>query len=569
MSDGNNDLRSLVILIGLTLVGCSLANRSYAYSPEDPEVREMVDRGVKYLETLSIDEINKGTYGDPEGQPMLVAYAHYKAEGDPDAKIVKMGLENALQFVEKVKRGGGRLSPKPHSKALYEAAVAIMLLADVDAKKYRGEIQTVADALLSQQMPHGGYGYVGEPHGDTSQVQYVSLAMWTLDRNGFELDFERVGRMIQWILRVQDPSGHWTYKPEDPGIGRGLVNQNRNLLTVTTCLAAGSAALIAADVLRQWGATDALQPKIEGLPKAVKLSLLDPTKEQKMELARKKAGKAPPEAIMAALARMENYKAANPFKRTGALDWYYYMLYTLERYESFKDFADPSRSAAAPWYDEGVTALKKLQDNSGAFGVADKSYNSPPVNTAFAILFLIRSTKKSIAKASQGTVAGGFGLPKDTSKIVVSGTQIKGEPTAEAVTDLLSLLEADAADTSEQKSIPDDMMLETEPQRRRQQLDRLDRLVRGSQSWQSRRAAAKLLGKSDELSVVPALIFALSDPDTVVRRSAMDGLRFISRKFDAGDLPDKPTPEEIRKAQRQWRDWYLTIYPGYSFLDGF
>lgn len=569
MSDGQSYLRLIAILIGLTLAGCGLATRSHAYSPDDPEVREMVDRGIKYLETLSVDDINQGTYGDPEGQPMLIAYAHFKAEGDPDSKVVKMGIDNALTFVERIKRGGGRLSPKPHSKALYEAAVAIMLLADVDAKKYRNEVQTVAEALLSQQMPHGGYGYVGEPHGDTSQVQYISLAMWTLDRNGFELDFERVGRMVQWILRVQDPSGYWTYKPEDPGVGRGLVNQNRSLLTVTTCLAAGSAALIAADVLRQWGATDVLQPKIEGLPKAVKLSLLDPTKEQKMELARKKAGKTPPDAIMASLAKMDNYKSANPFKRSGTADWYYYMLYTLERYESFKDFADPSRSAAAPWYDEGVNSLKKLQDNTGSFGASDKSYNSPPVNTAFAILFLIRSTKKSIAKASSGALAGGFSLPKDTSKIVVTGTQIKGEPSAEAVTDLLSLLEADGANPSDPKSIPDDMKLEKEPQRRRQQLDRLERLVRGSQSWQSRRVAAKLLGKSDELSVVPALIFALSDPDTVVRRSAVDGLRFISRKFDEVDLPDKPTPEEIRKAQKQWRDWYLTIYPGYTFLDGF
>jgi len=567
MSDRQNYLRPIAIVIGWMLVGCGLPIQSYAYSPEDPEVRQMVDRGVKYLEGLSVEDINKGTYGDPEGQPMLVAYAHFKAEGDPDAALVKMGLSNASQFVEKIKRGGGRLNPKPHSKALYEAAVAIMLLAEVDAKKYRNEIQTVADALLSQQMPHGGYGYVGEPHGDSSQVQYVSLAMWTLDRKGFQLDFERVGRMIQWIVRVQDPSGYWTYKPEDPGIGRGLVNQNRNLLTVTTCLAAGSAALIAADVLRQWGATDAMQPKIVGLPQAVKLSLLDPTEEQKAELARKKAGKVPPEAIMASLARMDNYKASNPFKRSGALDWYYYMLYTLERYESFKDFADPSRSSASPWYDEGVTNLQKLQDSSGAFGVADKSYNSPPVNTAFAILFLIRSTKKSIAKESKGAVAGGFGLPKDTSKIVVSGTQIKGEPTAEAVTDLLSLLEGDDVDPDDQKSIPEDMKLETDPQRRRQQLDRLERLVRGSQSWQARRVAAKLLGKSDELAVAPALIFALSDPDSVVRRSATDGLRFISRKFDAVSMPDKPTPEEIRKAQALWRSWYLSIYPGYTFLD--
>jgi hypothetical protein len=77
-----------------------------------------------------------------------------------------------------------------------------------------------------------------------------------------------------------------------------------------------------------------------------------------------------------------------------------------------------------------------------------------------------------------------------------------------------------------------------------------------------------LLGKSDDLAVAPSLIFALSDPDTVVRRSAVDGLRFLSRKFDAVPMPAKPTPQDIRKAQEQWREWYLSIYPGYVFLDG-
>jgi len=543
------------------------ASRGAAYSPEDPEVLAMVDRGIAYLEGLKEDELNAGSWGGPEGQPMLIGYTHYKAVGDPDAPLVKTALTNALKYVEGIRKNSGALTKTAHSKATYEAAVAIMLLADVDARRYKEELQLLADALLSSQMSHGGYGYFGEPHGDTSQVQYVSLAMWTLDRAGFEFDYDRVARMMQWLVRVQDPTGYWTYKPQDPGPGRGLVSQNRSALSVTTCLAAGSALLIAADVLRQWGATSGMEVKIDGLPSAVKVSLVDLTEEQQRNSDKQKSAKVPTAAIRASLNRMDNYRTQFPFKRTGAPDWYYYMLYTLERYESFVEIASSGSQANNAWYDAGVESLMKLQDPSGAWAVTDASYNSPPVSTAFAILFLMRSTQKAIATASQGTVAGGFGLPDDTSKIVVSGTQIKGEPVAAAVTDLLSLLEESGGDQFDQQAIPEDLQLETDPRRRRQQLDRLERLVRGSQSWQARRVAAKLLGTSDDLAVVPALIYALSDPDAVVRRSAVDGLQFISRRFIGFELPEKPDSQEIRRAQQQWRQWYQTIYPGYVFLD--
>jgi len=543
------------------------ASRGAAHSPEDPEVLAMVDRGIAYLEGLKEDELNAGSWGGPEGQPMLIGYTHYKAVGDPDAPLVKIALANALKYVEGIRKNSGALTKTAHSKATYEAAVAIMLLADVDARRYKEELQLLADALLTSQMSHGGYGYFGEPHGDTSQVQYVSLAMWTLDRAGFEFDYDRVGRMMQWLVRVQDPTGYWTYQPQDPGPGRGLMSQNKRALSVTTCLAAGSALLIAADVLRQWGATGGMEVKIDGLPSAVKVSLVDLTEEQQRNSDKQKSAKVPTAAIRAAMNRMDNYRTQFPFKRTGAPDWYYYMLYTLERYESFVEIASSGSQANNAWYDAGVESLMKLQDPSGAWAVTDASYNSPPVSTAFAILFLMRSTQKAIATASQGTVAGGFGLPEDTSKIVVSGTQIKGEPVAAAVTDLLSLLEESGGDQFDQQSLPENLQLETDPRRRRQQLDRLERLVRGSQSWQARRVAAKLLGTSDDLAVVPALIYALSDPDAVVRRSAVDGLQFISRRFIGFELPEKPDSQEIRQAQQQWRQWYQTIYPGYVFLD--
>jgi len=128
------------------------------------------------------------------------------------------------------------------------------------------------------------------------------------------------------------------------------------------------------------------------------------------------------------------------------------------------------------------------------------------------------------------------------------------------------LLEDDSASELDGQSIPDDLKLATDPEERRKQIDRLVRLVRGSQSWQARRVAARLLGQSGELRVVPALIYALSDPDVPVKRFARDGLRFVSRRFDGWGMPDQPTEQEVKEAQQAWRDWYLSLDPGYVFL---
>ena len=91
--------------------------------------------------------------------------------------------------------------------------------------------------------------------------------------------------------------------------------------------------------------------------------------------------------------------------------------------------------------------------------------------------------------------------------------------------------------------------------------------MRGSKSWQARRVAARLLGKSDEMRVVPALIYALTDGDKMVKRLARDGLRFISRKFDGYGMPDDPTGSQTFNGQRKWRQWYLTMFPDHVFLE--
>jgi hypothetical protein len=545
---------SLLWLLALACF-CVLATKTAsAYSPEDPEVRSMVDRAVKYLEGLSEDELKSTPYGGGDAQVVLAAYAHYKAVYDPDAPLVKLGIKNAMQYVNTVKSGKFNAS----QRSMYELPVVIMFLAELDPQTYAADLKMLGDTLFSTQKGHGGFGYPDYKTGDISQVQYVTLASWTLDRAGVELPLDRVAAMLGWVMRVQDPSGAWPYQGEDPGPGRGLVVQPHHEMSVTMALAGGSCALIGSDVFRLWNSS-IVGSAVEGLPKSLK-----PVEKSTVLQARRKKSPVKSEAVLAALKRMEGYRSAHAFKRGNSADWYYYYLYTMERYESFIELA-VGKPAPTDWYDSNVTALMNLQDSSGAWAKKDAalSRNGAPVSTSFAILFLIRSTKKAIVSMSKGSMAGGYKLPSDTTKIVVDGTQIKSEPTTTAVTDLLGLLEKDGADNIDNESIPENLKLETDPERRRIQLDRLKRLVRGSRSWQARRVAARLLGTSDELTVVPALIYALSDNDKPVRSYALDGLNFISRKFDSDIDVRNATQEEIRLLQNKWTNWYQQMYPGY------
>lgn len=528
-----------------------------AYTPTDPVVTKMVDRGIKYLEEKGAKYGGEASdvFGRGGGEVILLGYAHHKVVHDPENPLVKRALAYAKKIVSDLEAGRGGDGQKRN----YTMSIAVLLFADVDAARYKKELTVLQQHLIDGQMSHGGFGYPGEHEGDVSQVQYVILAIWTLDRNGIALDYEKVVKTAQWLLRVQDIAGPWPYHGKDPGPGKPNISQQETGMSMA--LAGGSSVLIAGDALRLWGETvDDADPGIPGLPEAIKIYKED------TNLRRRKRVTMSQEPIKRAVKFMDAWRQKNPYKRGTARDWYYYQLYTLERYESFLEIAYGLPKDSSPaWYNQIVDELRQYQGSDG--GWSDLSHTQGPVSTAFALLFLIRSTQKTIFTASSGALQGGYGLPKDTTDIRVDGTQIKGRPVAAQVTDLLDILEEDGADDTEGQSIPEDLQLDKDPVARSAQLDRLERLVRGSRSWQARRVAARLLSKSDELRVVPALIFALSDGDLSVRRYARDGLRFISRKFEGFGMPDKPNVGELQKAQQQWRAWYRTMNPKYVFLD--
>ncbi|MBB3204282.1 hypothetical protein FHS27_000046 [Rhodopirellula rubra] len=452
------------------------------------------------------------------------------------------------------------------NKTLYTAATAVLVLAEVNRKQYRPQLKQYESYIRQVRSSHGGYAYPGDRQGDVSQTQYAVLALWTLDRAGINIDYNGVQATVNWLLRVQDPSGGWPYRGSDP---ESMTRIKQGGLTPSMAIAGGSALMIAADILGTWGEVmDEANTGIVGLPESVKLFLEDMVEDET------DSNKPTVDAglIRKAIQDCQAYisaKANSPDPGVVKSSWPYYQLYTLERYESFREvvLGDEYRETKG-WYDVGVNYLKKAEQNGR--GWPGQAYTTNSVSTAFAMLFLIRGTKKAIEQSAEGTLAGGQGLPDDTTKIRVDGTQIKGEPVAEAVTDLLDMLEGDDPKSLEGKSLPEDMKLAAEPKARKAQIDRLIRLVRGSSSWQARRVAARLLGQSDEIRVVPALIFALDDGDTKVRTFARDGLRFISRKFEGFGMEIQPGEKqdygELRRAQRLWKEWYLTMDPGYIFI---
>jgi hypothetical protein len=86
-------------------------------------------------------------------------------------------------------------------------------------------------------------------------------------------------------------------------------------------------------------------------------------------------------------------------------------------------------------------------------------------------------------------------------------------------------------------------------------------------SYQARLTAVTTLGRSRDLDNVPALIYALSDPDPRVMRAARDGLCFISRRLDGFGLPMSGDPADQRVAQAKWTEWYLSIRPNGDLIE--
>lgn len=542
----NDLLRS--ILFRRTIVAAALALGWFvtdvrAYDVKSREVVEMVKKAVGYLETQAASDSTAYHYGGH----CVIAYALIKAGQPTDhpkvqaaVNIVKAQLAKPVEEWEDTSEG-----------SIYSACTSLILLCELDEQQYSVEIQKLLDHILRRQHQSGCWGYRAAPSvGDTSQQQYAILALWTADYNGFQVPTDAIERGVNWLMRVQDPQGRYAYKPEDPGSFQPM---NQNVAQMRPSLqAAGTGSLyVSGDMLKLTAQSVAEEEDI--LPPALRMV--------KAEASRPGA----PRVVENVAEAMFKDRVATADRAFGAMysiesNFQYYYLYTLERYASFRSTATGWRETG--WYDDGVEFLKKAQAADGSW--TSQVNIGPGVETAFGILFLVRSTAKSIQRKIQreGLLLGGVGLPTDTTNVRIRGGRVVGMELSKNLDDLIGMLESENAQEDIGVLATQIEQLEIVPGAKLDdaQTARLNRLA-GHPAYEVRILAAKAMMRSRDVRVAPAMIYALSDPDERVRSAAVDGLRFISRRFEGTGLPPAPSKLEIEKVQTYWRAWYRSVAP--------
>jgi hypothetical protein len=233
----------------------------------------------------------------------------------------------------------------------------------------------------------------------------------------------------------------------------------------------------------------------------------------------------------------------------------FYYLYGLERYKSFQESFDLTQDPSPKWYNDGYEYLASKQAANGSWA----GYCGANCDTAFSILFLLRSTQKSIhAKLGEGSLLAGRGLPTNLSRAKLHNGQLIVEQVHTKVDELLSMIDdGNDAKLDDLARDPSQLVVDRVDEKSAR---RLQQLLRGGEP-EVRLLAVRALGRTGNLDYVPSLLYALTDPDRRIVLEARNELRFISRNFDGPGPPDDYTEEQRYQALDLWKKWYLAIRP--------
>jgi hypothetical protein len=517
----------------------TIAQPAFAVTPDSPEVRKVVDKAFEYLANNTDGRL---------GGKCLIGLAFLKdGKDETHARVAE-----AVTACKNATRG----QAEQINADIYSTGIAIIFLCSLDPSKYSAEILELSGSLEARQKSGGGWGYPERQNGDTSMTQYGVLAYWEMSKVGFNPSLDSTERVANWLLRTQDPSGCWGYqgKEAEGRVSFDLVKQDSARPGMA---AAGlGATYMVADLL---GLGEATVQHDETLP-----VVLRPLRKGQAQQARTR--KVDARKVRAAQDRGRDWMRRNGGTETTSFNYYY--LYALERYQSFLEAAEGRTVKEPRWYNEGFAFLKKEQLENGSWHETD---GLDAVNTAFATLFLLRSTKKAIERSKtygEGALLVGRGLPGDPQAVRIRGGQIVSKKVDLSVAELLAvLLEPDhpsyAAAVADADYLRTQLQKQT-PEERTEHLARL-RSLAVSGAGDARVVAVTILGQLRNLDSGPTLIAALDDPDWRVVLAADEALRLIGRSVAPSPLGEKPDAKARAALSQRWKQWYLTIRPDAQF----
>ncbi|NLF68981.1 MAG: hypothetical protein GX575_07980 [Candidatus Anammoximicrobium sp.] len=534
-----------VVLLAV-LVGVS--GSADAYTPDSPEVRQVVDKAVAWLE--------KNELKSPVGGQCLVGLALLKAGKAQSHPLIQSAIAAARKSAE-------QFAAKGAPGHCYNETIACIYLCDVDPMRYAPEINMFAQGMLKRQRPNGCWSYEPYTYDDTSQTQYGVLCLWAAHQAGVAIPARAIESVAHWLMRSQSTDGGWVYRAADNG-SYERVSQGTSTHSMT---AAGTGSLYVCAHLLGFGAdakrSGGKQEK-SGLPPALQKVESEQGKGKRQMYLQPSGTNA--QQLFGFAAAGDAWFARN--LRFDVREYRLYYIYGLERYKSFQELVQGQVVPEPDWYNQGVEFLRKSQLADGTWEYEGSYGLGAAVDTAFAVLFLTRSSQKAIKKATldEGVLIGGMGLPKDLTNARMQDGKVVTPQMVRDVDDLLELLSSTEDKEFDPTALPGGLSLDADLTKRTSQLERLRALVT-NENFEARLAAVRTLAKSRDLDNVPALIYALSDPNWMVVEAARDGLCFISRKFQGYGPPPNATPEQKQAAQIKWKQWYLAIRPDGQLID--
>ncbi|TWT98069.1 hypothetical protein Pla108_22240 [Botrimarina colliarenosi] len=521
----------------LAVLACCLAGgESHALLPTSARVRELVDAGVASLEKMAYEG---GDYERRLGAKCLVGLALYKA-GHTKSPRIREAIEACRSEAGDVAR----------DDTTYSQGLAVIFLTEVAPQRERALIQQYLGMLTRRQMPHGGWGYTGENLGDTSQTQYVALAMWQAHKVGLSIESTEAKGLIDWLSRTQSPEGGWGYKGNVAN-GSQLIQQAG--VTPTLTAAALASLMIGADLhgvlnIGSMAAAGGQGPGGVELPPSVQLAS-DRTSAAKNLSPRGVDW----DRVQAAIKEGEEWMDEADIEATGRYPYYY--LYALERYHSFREARTGDTNLEPKWYEQGVDYIEKSQQSPGVW----QQGCGTPADTAFAVLFLMRATQKSLrAGIGEGALVSGRGLPKNLAAAKLKRGQVVVEMDPVGVGEFLSMMEKGESDRLD--ALASDPASLVVGDLSAADTERLTQVLHTGEPGQ-RLVAARALGHLGDLDLFPALLYGLTDPDPRVALAARDGLRAIARRPRGFGMPDDFNDDQRYAELEQWKRWYLTLRP--------
>lgn len=526
---------AFVAIVCILCLAISIPRTSFAVTPESPEVKDMVKRGLKYLEDKTHEKL---------GGKCLIGLAFYKE--DKEGKKDHPKIKEAIKACE---------SGSYKHEDIYSLGIAIMFLCDIDPEGHRSLIEEMLAHLLSKQKECGGWGYENMTTGDTSQTQYAVLGMWMAEGNGIKVPIEAEENVANWLLRTQDPTGGWGYQGKDSG---SFTRQQQSEVHGSVTSAGLGSLYIVADQLHL---TTPKEPEPDG-PKALRIVRDGAPKRQP------RTKKVDQNMTLRALNDGDRWFPQH-FKMEG-VHWLYYYLYAFERYQSFRELGEGRVEKEPAWYNAYYKLLKEKQEKDGSWFNQNEGRE---ISTAFAVLFLLRSAQKAIVKVANlgdGVLLGGMGLPPNVADLKEKdGKVVDAAAMSGSIEELLAVLEDDTSAAGLRLAESDTVIeISGDVTKRVGQVAKLRSLV-SAPTFEARLVAVRSLGKTGNLDNVPVLIYALTDPDLRVVREADKALRFVSRKFEGYGFPKDPKPSkgDLDKLRDNWKKWYLSIKPDAELLD--